>query len=209
MWTLYDFLGSGNGYKVRLTLRELGRPFIYREVDILRGESREPWFLEKSSVGQIPLLELDDGVCLSESTAILFHIAEGSSLLPTSQLARTRVLQWMCFEQTHVDGVISRARFRRLYPDAIPTRPEEFEAWWAQGKQALHVLNQQLLAHDYLVEDRFSIADIALYAYVHRAAEGGFDMTPFAALHRWFARIETRPAYLPIDETPQPVLKAP
>ncbi len=203
MWTLYDFLGSGNGYKVRLTLRELGQPFIYREVDILRGESREPWFLQKSAVGQIPVLELDDGVCLSESTAILFHVAEGSALLPSSKLGRTRVLQWMSFEQTHVDGVISRARFRRLHPDAIPTRPEEFEAWWAQGTLALRVLEQQLQNQEYLVEERFSIADIALYAYVHRAAEGGFDMTPFSALRRWFARLEARPAYLPIDETPR------
>jgi len=203
MWTLYDFLGSGNGYKVRLTLRELGRPFVYREVDILRGESRERWFLEKSPVGQVPLLELDDGTCLSESSAILFHIAEGSVLLPSAQLSRTRVLQWMSFEQTHVDGVISRARFRRLYPDAIPTRPEEFEAWWTQGRQALQVLDDQLQSHPYLVDGRFSIADIALYAYVHRAAEGGFDLAPFAALRSWFARIEARPAYLPMDETPR------
>lgn len=202
MWTLYDFLESGNGYKVRLTLRELGRPFIYREVDILRGESREPWFLEKSSVGQIPVLELDDGTCLSESTAILFHVAEGSPLLPVHRLSRTRVLQWMCFEQTHVDGVISRARFRRLHPDVIPTTPAEFEAWWAQGAQALTVLNDRLSRHDYLVDDQFSIADIALYAYVHRADEGGFDLAAFPALRDWFARIEARPAYLPIDQTP-------
>jgi glutathione S-transferase len=202
MWTLYDFLESGNGYKVRLTLRELGRPFVYREVDILRGQSREPWFLRKSSFGQIPVLELDDGTCLSESTAILFHIAEGSSLLPAGQLSRTRVLQWMCFEQTHVDGVISRARFRRLHPDVIPTRPEEFEAWWAQGKLALGVLSARLTEHDYVVDDQFSIADIALYAYVHCANEGGFDLAAFPALHEWFARIEARPAYLPIDKTP-------
>src|SRR4051812_44199657 len=196
MWTLYDFLGSGNGYKVRLTLRELGRPFVYKEVDILRGESRLPWFLEKSPVGQVPLLELEDGTCLSESTAILFHIAEGSTLLPSAQLSRTRVLQWMCFEQTHVDGVISRARFRRLFPDAIPTRPEEFEAWWVQGRQALQVLDSQLQNRQYLVEDRFSIADIALYAYVHCADEGGFDMAPFNALEAWCRRIEARPAHL-------------
>jgi len=202
MWTLYDFLESGNGYKVRLTLRELGRPFVYREVDILRGQSREPWFLRKSSFGQIPLLELDDGTCLSESTAILFHIAEGSALLPSPQLSRTRVLQWMCFEQTHVDGVISRARFRRLYPDAIPTRPEEFEAWWAQGRQALQVLDRQLENREYLVDDRFSIADIALYAYVHCAGEGGFDLAPFKTLEAWCRRIEARPAHLPIDKTP-------
>lgn len=202
MWTLYDFLESGNGYKVRMTLQELGRPFIYREVDILRGQSREPWFLAKSPVGQIPLLELDDGTCLSESTAILFHIAEGSPLLPTGRLSRTRVLQWMCFEQTHVDGVISRARFRRLHPDVIPTRPEEFEAWYAQGKLALSVLSERLSEHDYLVDDQFSIADIALYAYVHCASDGGFDLAAFPALHVWCARIEARPAYLPIDQTP-------
>jgi glutathione S-transferase len=202
MWTLYDFLGSGNGYKVRLTLRELAQPFTYREVDILQGESRQRWFLEKNPVGQVPLLELEDGTCLCESTAILFHIAEGSALLPDAPLLRTRTLQWMCFEQTHVDGVISRARFRRLYPEAVPTRPEEFDAWWAQGKRALEVLDAQLRCHDYLVGDSFSIADIANYAYVHRAAEGGFDMAPHGALRDWFGRIEARPAYLPIDEVP-------
>jgi glutathione S-transferase len=202
MYTLYDFLPSGNGYKVRLTLRELGLPFVYREVDILRGESRKPWFLAKSPVGQIPVLELDDGTCLSESTAILFYLAEGSALLPADRLLRTRVLQWMSFEQTHVDGVISRARFRRLFPDAIPTRPEEFDAWWAQGYQALHVLDTELASREYLVGERFSIADITLYAYVHRAAEGGFELGRFAALGAWFSRIESRPAYLPIDVVP-------
>ena len=166
------------------------------------GESRQRWFLEKNPVGQVPLLELEDGTCLCESTAILFHIAEGSALLPDVPLLRTRILQWMCFEQTHVDGVISRARFRRLYPAAVPTRPEEFEAWWAQGTRALEILNAQLRHHEYLVGDSFSIADIANYAYVHRAAEGGFDMAPFGALREWFGRIEARPAYLPIDEVP-------
>jgi glutathione S-transferase len=202
MWTLYDFLPSGNGYKVRLTLRELGLPFTYREVDILRGESREPWFLAKSRVGQIPLLELDDGTCLSESSAILYYLAEGSALLPTDRLARARVLQWMCFEQTHVDGVISRARFRRRWPEAIPTRAEEFEAWWAQGYAALRVLDSELASHDYLMGERFSIADVTLYAYVHCAGEGGFDLGRFGALARWFARIEARAAYPPISVVP-------
>jgi glutathione S-transferase len=202
MWTLYDFLPSGNGYKVRLTLRELGRPFAYREVDILEGESHEPWFLAKSPVGQIPVLELDDGTCLSESTAILFYVAEGTPLLPGDRLSRTRVLQWMCFEQTHVDGVISRARFRRLYPNVVATRPEEFEQWWEEGAGALRVLNAHLASREYLVDQRFSIADIALYAYVHCAEEGGFDLSPHSALRSWLTRIESRPAYIPLDEVP-------
>jgi glutathione S-transferase len=202
MKTLYDFLFSGNGYKVRLVLRELGLPFRYVEVDILAGESRQPWFLAKSPAGQIPLLELEDGTCLSESTAICFFLTEGTPLLPEDRLSRARVLQWMCFEQTHVDGVISRARFRRQYPDLIPTRPEEFEAWWREGKRALDVLEGRLGEHPYLVEDRFTLADIALYAYVHRAEEGGFDLGPYPALRAWFSRIEARLAYLSIDQVP-------
>jgi len=103
---------------------------------------------------------------------------------------------------TQVDGVISRARFRRRYPDAIPTRPEEFAAWWADGKRALQVLEQRLLDHEFLVDDRFTLADIALYAYTHRAEEGGFDLLPYPALRAWFTRIEARPTHLRIDQAP-------
>lgn len=199
MLTLYDFLFSGNGYKVRLTLRELGLPFRYVEVDVLNGESRTAGFLARSPVGQIPVLELEDGTFLSESTAITWFLAEGTHLLPADRLSRARVLQWMCFEQTHVDGVISRARFRRQFPDAVPTRPEAFEAWWREGERALAVLEARLQAHPYLVDDRFTLADLTLYAYVHCAEEGGFDLRPFGALRAWFSRIEARPAHVPID----------
>lgn len=202
MITLYDFLVSGNGYKVRLALRELGVPFVYRQVDILRGETREPWFLSKNPAGQIPVLELEDGTCLAESTAILFHLAEGTALLPKERLARTRVLQWMCFEQTNVDGVISRAIFRTLYPDAIPTRREEFEAWWRDGERTLEVLEQHLHQNLFLVAGTFSIADITIYAYVHRAEKGGFDLRPYGSLRAWLRRIEARPAYIPIEVAP-------
>lgn len=202
MWTLYDFLPSGNGYKVRLTLRELGLPFIHRQLDILRGETQLPWFLAKNPLGQIPVLELEDGTCLCESSAILWHIADGTHLLPSDRLARTRVLQWLCFEQQNVDNVIARARFRRLYPDAVPTRPEEFEPWMKQGTRALRVLEQHLDAHTFLVEERFSIADIGLFAYIHCAAEGGFDLEPFPAVRAWLARVSARPAHLRITDVP-------
>lgn len=203
MLTLYDFLASGNGYKVRLTLRELSLPFVYREMDILRGETRQAWFLSKNPAGEIPVLELEDGTCLIESSAILFHLAEGTHLLPADRLLRTRVLQWMCFEQTHVDGVISRARFRRLYPHVIATRDEEFEAWWAEGKRALAVVEQQLSQADYLVGQGFSIADICVFGYVHRASEGGFDMQPYPAIAAWCQRVQARPAFIPLDRTPE------
>lgn len=205
MLTLYDFPFSGNGYRVRLVLRELDIPFKYVIVDVLAGETRQPWFLQKNPAGQIPLLELEDGTCIPESNAILFFLAEGTQLLPNDKLERTRVLQWLSFEQTNVDGVISRARFRRVFPDVVPTRPEEFDAWLMEGARTLRVLDAHLRARRFLVADALSIADFALYSYVHRAEEGGFDLRELSGLQRWFERIEQRPRYLTIDTIPPDV----
>jgi glutathione S-transferase len=200
---LYDFLPSGNGYKVRLALRWLGMQFEYVEIDILKGESRTPAFLAKNPFGQIPVLELDDGTCLRESSAILVYLAEGTPLLPDDKLLRARVLEWMGFEQTHVDGVISRARFRRMFPNVIPTRAHEFVAWETQGWEALGVLDAHLADRKFLVDERFTIADIALYAYVHCAEEGGFDLEPCSRLPAWFERVRSQRGYLPIERVPE------
>jgi glutathione S-transferase len=200
---LYDFLPSGNGYKVRLALRWLGIPFEYREIDILEGESRTPAFLTKTPFGQIPVLELDDGTCLRESSAILVYLTDGTPLLPDDRLLRARVLEWMGFEQTHVDGVISRARFRRMFPKAIPTRDEEFVAWYAQGREALGVLDAHLRDRKFLVDERFTVADITLYAYIHCAGQGGFDLTPYDSLPAWFERVRGQRGHLPIDCVPE------
>ena len=199
---LYDFLPSGNGYKVRLALRWLGIPFEYQEIDILKGESRTRAFLAKNPFGQIPVLELDEGTCLRESTAILVYLAEGTPLLPDDRLLRAWVLEWMCFEQTHIDGVISRARFRRMFPHAIPTREEEFVAWYAEGREALAILDAHLRGRKFLVDERFTIADIALFAYTHCAEQGGFDLRPYSSLQAWFERVKQQPGYLPIDQVP-------
>lgn len=203
MLTLYDFPFSGNGYRVRLVLRELDIPFKYVSVDILAGETRQSWFLAKNPAGQIPLLELTDGTCIPESSAILFFLAEGTQLLPNDKLERARVIQWLSFEQTNVDGVISRARFRRCYPDVVPTRPEEFSVWLAEGTRTLRVLDTHLRTRRFLVADELSIADFALYSYVHRAEEGGFQLREFAGIQRWFERIEQRPRHVSIDTVPR------
>jgi glutathione S-transferase len=203
MMTLYDFLPSGNGYKVRLALRWLEVLFEYVEVDILRGESRTPGFLARSAFGQIPVLDLGDGTCLRESSAILVYLAEGTPLFPGDRLLRARVLEWMGFEQTHVDGVVSRARFRRMYPDVVPTREEEFDAWYAEGHQALSVLNAHLAGRSFLVDERFTIADITMYAYTHCAAQGGFDMDRYAALPAWFERVRAQPGHIAISDVPK------
>jgi glutathione S-transferase len=130
------------------------------------------------------VLELDDGTFLRESTAICAYLAEGTPLFPHDKLTRARILEWMGFEQTHVDGVISRARFRRMFPNVIPTRAEEFDAWLTEGHAALGVLDAHLERREFLVGDGFTLADIALYACTHVAADGGFDLARFAAAAR-------------------------
>ena len=199
---LYDYLFSGNSYKVRLLLSQLRIDYEYRAVDIIAGETSQPWFRAKNPAGQIPALELPDGTLLRESTAIMMYLSEGTPFLPQEKLSRTRVLEWLCFEQSNVDRVISRARFRRAFPNAIPTREEEFIPWLRQGAQALALMDEHLKTRTFFVDERYTIADIGLYAYTHCAAEGGFDMSGYANLHKWFGRVAATPDFLPIDKIP-------
>lgn len=198
---LYDYPFSGNAYKVRLLLAQLEIPFERRVVDILLGQTHETAFLLKNPMGQVPVLELEDGTCLRESSAILLHLAEGTGLLPSDRLLRTRVNEWLCFEQSNIDQVIARARFRRMFLAAVPTRPEEFEAWHRQGYRALDVLERHLTQHSFLVDERYSIADLAVYAYAHKAEEGGFALERYPALRRWFQRVEATPRYVPMSQS--------
>ncbi len=108
----------------------------------------------------------------------------------------------MGFEQTHIDGVISRARFRRTFPNVVPTREEEFDAWLAEGHDALRVLDAHLGRREFLVGDGFTLADIVLYAYTHVADQGGFDLGRYGALRGWFSRVEAQRGFLPIDRVP-------
>ena len=195
---LYDYAFSGNCYKVRLLLSQLGIEYDTQPIDIIEGEAQEPEFLHKNPVGQVPVLELPDGNCLRESSAILMHLAEGTRFLPSPGMARTRVLEWLCFEQSNVAPVIGRARFRRTFPDVVATLPQEFAAWDRLGNRALSILEARLHDYLYLVDDGYTIADISLFAYVHCAEQGGFSLEPYAAIRSWIERIETLPGYVAI-----------
>ena len=200
--TLYDYWFSGNGWKVRTLLRHLGLPFSIRWVDILRGEQREPWFLSKNPVGQIPVVEHRSGRLWTESSAILETFSEGTPLLPDGDL-RHQVRAWLNFEQTWVDGVISRARFRRTFPAVVPTPPAFFDAWDAEGRRALQILEAHLTSRTHLVSERFTVADIGLYAYVHVAQEGGFNLSEFPSITTWLKRIAAEPGVLPFETNPE------
>jgi glutathione S-transferase len=197
--TLFDFPFSGNGYKVRLALTQLGLPFEYRVVDLLAGDAQRPEFLAITPMGQIPALQLADGTVLWESNAILFWLTEGTALMPDDRLGRARVVQWMNFEQSNIDKVLGRTRFLKRYPHFMETRPSDWEGWYAIGNRALAVIDRRLREHAFMVGETYSAADICLYGYVHTAEEGGFSLEPYPGVSEWLERIRQQPKHIPIS----------
>jgi len=194
---LYDFPFSGNGYKVRLALHQLGLGVERQIIDILKGEARSGDFLAKNPVGEIPALELSDGTVLRESNAILYWLTEGTPLMPSDRLGRTRVVQWMCFEQSNIDRVLGRARFLRAYPEFAKVSTFDMETWHAVGHHALGVMDQELREKPFILGDSYSVADICLYGYVHTAEEGGFALARFPAVTAWLNRVAAQPGHVP------------
>ena len=203
---LHDFLDSGNGYKVRLLLAQLGIAYRYHEVDIMKGESRTPQFLAKNPNGRIPLLELDDGEFLAESDAILCYLAEGSAFIPDGRLARAQVLQWMFFEQYSHEPYVATPRFILRHLPADSARRSELPQRLARGRDALWTMETQLARHPFFAGERYSIADIALYAYTHVAGDGGLDLAPYAAVRAWIARVAGQPRHVALLDRPKNVL---
>jgi len=199
MLKLYDFLESGNGYKVRLLLHQLDVPYQRIELDITRGETRTPDFLARNRNGRIPTLELEDGTALAESNAIQFYLAEGTPFLPAGRIERAQVLQWMFFEQYSHEPYIAVVRFW-CHTGEAEKRPDEVAARRQRGYDALAVMEDHLHHRDFFAAGRYTIADIALYAYTHVAHEGGFDLAPFTAVNAWLARVRSQPRHIPITQ---------
>jgi len=199
MLRLHDNASSGNAYKVRLLLTQLGREFERIEYDTDRGATRTPEFLStKNSNGRIPVLELEDGRCLPESNAILWYLAEGTPLLPADdepgRWQRAQVLQWMFFEQYSHEPNIATIRFWITHHVEItPEREAAMPGKRKWGVAALEVMEQHLRTRSFFVGDRYTIADVALYAYTHVAPEGGFDLAPFPAIRAWIDRVAAQP----------------
>jgi glutathione S-transferase len=203
MLTLYDFLPSGNGYKVRLMLSQLGRPFQLVEFDILKGETRTPEYLAKNPDGRIPLLEFEDGRRLAQSNAILFHLAEGTPFLPADPWERALVLQWLFFEQYSHEPNVATVRFwvHELDRGADEAWAERIAEKREKGYAALDVMERHLATHRFFVGERYSIADIALYAYTHVAPEGEFDLGRYPAIRAWLDRVADQPGHVLITQS--------
>ncbi|MGH7865651.1 MAG: glutathione S-transferase family protein [Candidatus Binataceae bacterium] len=198
MLRLYDYLPSGNGYKVRLLLTQLGIAFQRIEVAIFQGESRTAQFLAKFPNGRIPAIEFDDGRTLFESNAIMSYFADGTRFLPTGGFERAQVLQWMFFEQYSHEPNIATLRSWLHYAGLNDERRAVLEAKRKLGYDALGVMELHLKNRNWFVGERYSIADIALYAYTHVADEGGFEMSRFPAIQMWLDRVRAQPGHIPI-----------
>jgi glutathione S-transferase len=202
MVTLYDYLDSGNGYKIRLLLAQLDKRYNWVELDILANETRTPEFLAKNPNGRIPALQLDDGTCLAESNAILWYLAEGSAFIPADRLPRAQVLQWMFFEQYSHEPYVATPRFIVKHLPADSARHAELPERMTRGRAALAVMETHLSRHRFFAGEAYSIADIALYAYTHVAHEAHFDLIPYAQVRAWIDRVASQPRYVPLTQRP-------
>lgn len=199
MFKLYEYSPSGNCYKVRLLLTQLNIPFDRTEINILQKQSRTPEFLVKNPNGRIPVLEIAPGKFLFESNAIMFYLSEETEFFPSDKFERAQVMQWLFFEQYSHEPFIATSRFWYLTGKA-----EEYQAALQQkqapGYAALGVMEQHLEKNDFFAGDRYSIADIGLFAYTHVAGEGGFDLSGFPAIKTWIERIKNQPRYISITD---------
>jgi len=193
---LYNSQVSGNCYKVRLLLTHLGIPFERHELDVVDRSNRPEVLGGLNPALRVPTLVLDDGRSLAESGAILFHFATGTEYLPDDAFDRARVLQWMFYEQYDVEPTIAVARFWSIA--GIERPAAELESKLAGGHRALGALERELSERPFLVADRYTIADIALYGYTHVAPEGGFELGAYPAVRAWHERVAAQPGHIPI-----------
>ena len=189
---------SGNCYKLQLACAQLQINYEWQETDFMAGETSTDHFLAMNPNGKVPVLALPDGRCLSESNAILSYLADGSELAGQDRYARANVLRWMFFEQYSHEPYIATSRFIIQYLGSPADRQADLEAKRAGGYRALDVMDGELSKQDFMANDSYSIADIALYAYTHVADEGGFDLSSFPSIKAWLRRVERQDGYVPM-----------
>ncbi|MBL4570697.1 MAG: glutathione S-transferase family protein [Alcanivorax sp.] len=199
MFTLYEFASSGNCYKLRLAMAQLGISFRRIEKDITRGETRTADFLAINPNGRIPVLVTPDNKVLPESNAALWYLGKDSKLMPEDDFQQAQVLQWMFFEQYNHEPNIATSRYwihvlgeREKYAEALVEKQQK-------GHDALHVMETHLSGRDFFVGSDYSIADIALFAYTHVAGQGGFSLEDYPAIQAWLKRVEQQPGYVAME----------
>jgi glutathione S-transferase len=192
---LYDYAASCNCYKVRLLLAHLGRPYERVPVDIFDGATLTDDFARMNPTRTTPVLELSDGRHLPESGAILLYLADGTRFLPDDAFERAEVVRWLLYEQTDVVPMIGGLRFRLLVGRLRPDEPRAVRRREG-GREVIRLLDEHFSARPFLVADRYTIADIAVYGYTHRAHEAGIELEAYEYVRAWCDRVENQPGYI-------------
>src|SRR5450755_3630028 len=195
---LYNSQVSGNCYKVRLLLAKLDLRYERRELSVTDRSDRQEILGGLNPELRVPTVVLDDGRVLAESNAIIWYFAEGTPYLPEDRFERAKVLQWLFFEQYDHEPAIAVVRFWVAFSDTPPPG-EEIEARRRAGYRALDAMERELAGSSFLLGGRFTIADVALYAYTHVAHEGGFELASYPAIREWLQRVAEQPGHVPID----------
>ena len=195
MLTLYDYLPSQNAWKVRQLLQHLGIPYRQRLVSIFEGEGRRPEFLALNPSGRVPVLQLEDGRALAESNAILAFLAESTPYLPDEAFARAKVQQWLSFEQEQVESVIGALRHWTLTGKLARRLPALVAMKREGASETLRILEAELATRPFIAGERYTIADISIFAYASRADEAGLSLEPYPHFRAWIARVQAQPGF--------------
>jgi glutathione S-transferase len=196
---LYNSAVSGNCYKVRLLLAQLGVDYETEDVSVVDRSNRKELLGDLNPGLRVPTLVLDDGRPLAESNAILWYFGDGTPYVPDEPYERAQTLQWMFFEQYSHEPYIAVARFLLTYSGEPERFERQRERLLAGGSAALDAMERHLAERPFLVDERYSIADISLYAYTHVAHEGEFDLEPYPAIRAWLGRVASQPGHVTID----------
>jgi glutathione S-transferase len=196
---LYNSAVSGNCYKVRLLLAQLGLPYETVEMSVVDRSNRADVLGELNPGLRVPTVVLDDGRALGESNAILWYFGDGTQYVPEDRYERAQVLQWQFFEQYSHEPHIAVARFLKAYSGEPERFERQRERLLAGGYAALDAMERHLEGRTFLVGERYSLADISLYAYTHVAHEGDFELEPYPAIRGWLDRVAAQPGHVSID----------
>jgi len=200
MITVYGDIKSGNCYKIALLFSQLDIRHQWKEILVVRGETRTDEFLSLNPAGQIPVVHLDNREVLTQSNAILNYFADGTSLLPSDALERARVQEWQFYEQYNHEPTIAVRRYIKKFLGLPAARQAEFDGKEEGGYRALAIMESRLAKHQYLVGKSYSVADISLYAYTHVAEEGDFDISRFPGICDWLERVRQQPGHISMGD---------
>lgn len=190
---------SGHCHRVELFLSLIGQPCELVDVNLAAGEHKSPAFLARNAFGQVPVIE-DGPVTLADSNAILVYL-EGryapGQWLPRDPVGAASVQRWLSVAAGPLAFGPAAARVVNLF-----RRPDDTAPLVARAHQLFRVMEGELAGRHWLVGDKPTLADVAMYSYTARAPEGGVSLQDYPQVRAWLRRVEGLPGFVPMPQSP-------